>query len=144
MKPYKNFYVKTLIRVLKNNKVYNNKTKSYLLIQFDKVFKDRIMKYNIFPTKLFISYISCDIKLKTYYNIITEYRKLIADRLIDDINLIVGYNLLTKDEITIEQIIYRDITDLLHEKLQPLEMIRFTLQSKEVFYRYDDINYNKK
>lgn len=141
MKPYNNFYVRTLIRVLKNNKVYNNKTKSYLFIQFDKAFKRKI---NVFPTKLFTSYINCDITVKTYYNIITEYRRLIADRLIDDINLIVGNNLLTKDEKTIEQIIYRDITDLLYGKLQPLEMISFTLKSNEIFYRYDDINDNKK
>ena len=96
MKPYKNFYVKTLIRVLKNNKVYNNKTKSYLLIQFDKIYNKR---NNMLPTKLFSSYISCDISIKTYYNILTEYRTLIVDKLIDDINSIIPtYNALIKDK----------------------------------------------
>lgn len=131
MKPYKNFYVKTLIRVLKNNKVYNNKTKSYLLIQFDKIYNKR---NNILPTKLFSSYIYCDISIKTYYNILTEYRTLIVDKLIDDINSIIP-NALIKDKKTIEKIIYNDTMNVLRMELDDTNMIVFLIKANETFYK---------
>ena len=133
MKPYKNFYVKTLIRVLKNNKVYNDKTKSYLLIQFDKIYNKRNI---MLPTKLFSSYIYCDINIKTYYNILTEYRTLIVDKLIDDINSIIPtYNALIKDKKTIEKIIYSDIMDVLRMELDNINMIVFLIKANETFYK---------